>query len=109
MTTDPVLIDGTQYEISIEQIMTNSKIRDQLTSTTLLDFDTNITKFDYEENVNSLDSVILAKAYDCSDIVNKSIIELDPQNPQTWDVKLIYETRDEQGNLSGYPTDFGDY
>lgn len=113
LSTDPITIDDSDYDVSIEQITINSKIRDQLISTTLLDFDTNISKFDYEENINALESVILAKAYDCGDIITKSIIELDSldstndqnRKPETWDVKLIYENRDETGKLINYPTD----
>ena len=116
LTTDQVIISDTTYDISIDQITITSKIRDQLMSTTLLDFDTNISKFDYEENVNSLDSVILAKTYDCSDIITNSIVELDStlvnqnedliqRDPSTWDVKLIFEERDENGKLISYPKD----
>ena len=102
LTTDPITLNEIQYEISIDQITINTKMRDQLISTTLLDFDTNISKFDYEENANSLESVILAKAYDCEDIISKSIIELNPDNPETWDVKLTFP-KDSDGNLIPVP------
>lgn len=102
LTTDPIMVDEVKYEISIDQIIINTKMRDQLRSTTLLDFDTNISKFDYEENANSLESVILAKAYDCSDIITKSIIELEPDNPEKWDVKLTFPESD-SFNIISYP------
>lgn len=108
LTIDPITVDGVDYRISISQITINSKIRDQLVSTTLLDFDTNISKFDYEENVNALDSVILAKTYDCSDLITNSIVELDSENetrdPESWDVKLIFQEKDKNGNIT-YPKD----
>lgn len=93
ISTNPVKINNNDYNIIISQITINSKIRDQLESTTLLDFNTNISKFDYEENINSLESVIIAKCYDCNDFMSGSIIELDPENYNTWDVKLNYPSK----------------
>ena len=91
LTTKP-LVDslGNSYEVEISEMTLIMKSRDQSRSTVYLDFETNITKEDYEVNVNSLDSVILAKAYDNSDVISNSIKELNPNSPDTFDVKLGY-------------------
>lgn len=99
---DPIESDGIEYEISISNLFLTSKARAELRSTTLVDFETNISKFDYESNSNALESVILSKAYDCSDVASGSIIELNPNNPETFDVKLGFYEDPGSKSVSAY-------